>query len=445
MLTQLDLLKENFVLAGDSAKFAGAMQKEFENRAKTTANNLIITKNKMSELAITAGGVLLPSLNSLLDTVGNGAVSLARFAEANPQVVSAVMYTVSALAAFKVASLAGGYALTFVSDAWQMAKGAWAMGAALCRASTYAMIYQSTVSKVLAAGTRMLTIAQTALNYAFRSSPLGWIVTGLSAVAAGLVYLYNNCEPVRQALDWLWDAIKAGIQPVLSFLESVWEKIKNVFGGIKSIMSWFDSDDAKEAEIKVKEEKEIAVTHKAEQESPGAAIPQGRATASAPGAFPALAPAPVPQMVDLAPPPMLPGPGMETALSGLSAISTAMESVASKLEGIAADIKKAVSLVLVPTGEKAMAHAAAGASAPSSWSSRPAPSGVSTLQGPQAGSSTPAAPVHISPSLQLVVNMNGVTDKDFGKRVMGSLEQNRTGIERFFGSLFKDQSRLTYG
>ena len=42
LLDSLDLVKRNLVIASDETLYAGAMQKEFENRSRTTANALII-------------------------------------------------------------------------------------------------------------------------------------------------------------------------------------------------------------------------------------------------------------------------------------------------------------------------------------------------------------------------------------------------------------------
>lgn len=293
MLTQLDLLKKNFTIAADSTQFAGAMQKEFENRSKTTANAIIITKNKMAELAITAGGALLPALNDVLASVGHGATVLAAFADAHPQVTTVVMGSVAALAALKVATQAVGFGVTGLSDAWQGIKAVWAFGTAMCQRATYAMIWQRTVSVATAVGTKVMAAAQWALNAALTANPIGVVIMAVSALAAGLAYLYNNCEPVRNALNWLWEGITTGLKPVFSLLESAWNKIKTVWGGIKKIASWFSSDEAKDAEDKADDER--------------AAEAEAAAKAAPPAASPAPAPSGLPPMPTSGAMPGLPG------------------------------------------------------------------------------------------------------------------------------------------
>jgi len=56
-------------LTSDKTKYASSMQKEFENRSKTTANNLKLLSNGISEIAINFGSVLLPALNSVVGVI----------------------------------------------------------------------------------------------------------------------------------------------------------------------------------------------------------------------------------------------------------------------------------------------------------------------------------------------------------------------------------------
>ncbi|MBI4691694.1 MAG: phage tail tape measure protein [Nitrospirae bacterium] len=59
----LDQYRQALKETADESRFAGAMQKEFENRAKTTANNIQLLKNNLSVVAINIGNTLLPALN----------------------------------------------------------------------------------------------------------------------------------------------------------------------------------------------------------------------------------------------------------------------------------------------------------------------------------------------------------------------------------------------
>ena len=63
MLTNLELLRENFGKVGDATKYAGSMNKEYAARAATTENNLQLLRGQVMRLAITVGDVLLPPFN----------------------------------------------------------------------------------------------------------------------------------------------------------------------------------------------------------------------------------------------------------------------------------------------------------------------------------------------------------------------------------------------
>ncbi|HEY4664931.1 MAG TPA: phage tail tape measure protein, partial [Comamonas sp.] len=114
LLTNLDQLQANLKLVGDQTKYAGSMEKEYQARAATTANSLIIFRNQVNALGITIGSVLLPAVNSLLMTVGPWVGQVTELAQKYPTVTKAVIATVGALVAMKVATFALGFAFTYL-------------------------------------------------------------------------------------------------------------------------------------------------------------------------------------------------------------------------------------------------------------------------------------------------------------------------------------------
>jgi phage tail tape measure protein, TP901 family, core region len=59
LLTRLDLLKESYDQVGDSAKYAGSMEREFASRSETTENKIIIAKNSLNKLSMVLGDTFL--------------------------------------------------------------------------------------------------------------------------------------------------------------------------------------------------------------------------------------------------------------------------------------------------------------------------------------------------------------------------------------------------
>ncbi len=82
-----------------------------------------------------------------------------------------------------------------------------------------------TASMVLASGTGILT---TALDF-LAANPIVLVVGALAALAAGLWYAYNNCEPVRDALNTLGSvlggALSTAIETVKNGLQWVWDNV----------------------------------------------------------------------------------------------------------------------------------------------------------------------------------------------------------------------------
>lgn len=99
----------------------------------------------------------------------------------------------------------------------------------------------------IAAGFSMLQPVLAAIT-----GPIGLIVAGVAALAAGLVYLYNNNETVRESLNAAWESLKASAESVftaikefwaqwgdeiMAFFKTTWEVIKTVFSTVFEVIS----------------------------------------------------------------------------------------------------------------------------------------------------------------------------------------------------------------
>jgi TP901 family phage tail tape measure protein len=80
------------------------MQKEFEARAATTANTMQLTKNRIAEVGISIGSILLPGLNKALEIINPLIGKIADFANENKTLVGVIGGVVFGLAALKIAS-----------------------------------------------------------------------------------------------------------------------------------------------------------------------------------------------------------------------------------------------------------------------------------------------------------------------------------------------------
>lgn len=78
--------------------------------------------------------------------------------------------------------------------------------------------------------TKGAAIAQAGLNLVMSLNPIGLVIAGLVALAAGLVVMWNKCEWFRESVTGLWNALKEGIS---DFVEKTKEFFTNLGTSIK--------------------------------------------------------------------------------------------------------------------------------------------------------------------------------------------------------------------
>lgn len=236
----LDEYKKALGLIGDQTAYSGAMLDEYKTRATTTQNSIDLMKNAVARLGIILGNTALPGITAVTRGVVSMLEPVAGLAAAFPEVTTVVFGAITALVGLKVAALAGSYAGTFISDGWTIAKGVFNALRPSVLMNTIALKAQRVAALSVAAGTKIMTVAQWALNAAMTANPIGIAVVAVVALAAGLVWLYRNCEPVRTAIDAVWSVIKTVGKNVLKVLflpmAIAWNAIKAVWGPVSA---WF--------------------------------------------------------------------------------------------------------------------------------------------------------------------------------------------------------------
>ena len=199
LLANLDQVKKNLLIVGDTSAYAGAMQNEFANRSDTTANKLIIFGNQLRELAITVAGNLLPAVQGFLATAGPAISTVAAWMGEHKKLTTVIIGAAGGLVAMKVAGAALMWLMSGTAGVFSLAKAAIA-GFAVAQ--------------------KIATAGQWLLNAALTANPIGLAISAVAALSAGMVYLYRTCEPVRAAFDsvfgwignkigWAWSKLKS--------------------------------------------------------------------------------------------------------------------------------------------------------------------------------------------------------------------------------------------
>ena len=91
----------------------------------------------------------------------------------------------------------------------------------------------SAVFKIAALATGGWTAAMTFLNAAFIASPIGWIVLGIGAVVAGVMYAWNTFDGFRETVFGLWDAFKQVLTNIGDFFTKIFSPIFEAIDAFK--------------------------------------------------------------------------------------------------------------------------------------------------------------------------------------------------------------------
>lgn len=343
-LDNMELAKKNLRMVADESAYAGAMQQEFENRSRTTANALQLAKNRMTELGINLGSVLLPSLNQLLALAGPVISAFADWAAANPTVVTSLMGVVGGLVAVKVGMLAARLAVSGGRSAFltaaapvQLLHGGFqalrrsmdGTGRSALRAGTSSLAGAGQLSAAGAAagasgrGWRLLAGGIRGIGGAFRMAlgPVGWAITAAELLIA-------NWDTVAPFFTGMWEKVRAIFNAGLSYIQPIIDTIGKGLSLVGEAWDWAFGDEEKE---RVREK--INVTPLGEK-----AVASGMPTASAAG-IPAV-PLPSPSPTAAAGPTV--SVGLNVTLQGVPETSFA-EGVMRALRARSGDVERLIS------------------------------------------------------------------------------------------------------
>lgn len=295
LIENASLLENALASVSQQANYLGSSQKEYEERAKTTANAVQLFRNKILALGISLGSALLPTLNSVMDELGPMILRLAKFAEANPKLTSSIVAVTAGLVGLRVAATAARFSFLWMkggllSSAIVGLKG---IGGAFTIAGTglrglatvgmlpfqgiiagakkarFALIgfaaaakiggIGSTLAMATAGGTRSLlgllnplrlvTASMRALKFAMIGTGIGAILIGIAAAGTAI---YNNWSGIKAMFSsfasGFMEALgpaKPLIDPIISgfdYLKSLWDDLMGGF--VASDQSWAEFGEA---------------------------------------------------------------------------------------------------------------------------------------------------------------------------------------------------------
>lgn len=238
----------SLALIKDASNYKGAMEKEFQARAATTANNLQLLKNGLTELGINLGASVLPRLNELINTVRPVFTSFATWAKENAGLVGGILKLVTGAVALRLGFIAlsygaslGASALNGVGIAMSVASGKMAVLNTSIIATRMAPLITGTNG--LKAALPGLSGGMALLGSVIAATPIGWIVAGIAAVAAGGLLIYKYWEPIKAWTGGFFGGLMEGLRPLSDAFSAAFAPLAPLVAGlgslIKPVIQWF--------------------------------------------------------------------------------------------------------------------------------------------------------------------------------------------------------------
>lgn len=255
----------------------GTMDRVFKEKAATTANQLALLKNNVTELGISIGSTLLPALNDSLKSIRPVVYSMIAWSKAHPDLVANIGKAAAGLLAFKAGSLGVSFVYhTLGTAVWSAVlpfralKTAMAFGDMTKQFGLVGAAVKALQGGVATAGTAAIgeateaagtaAVQSTARFAGLRSmfgmlgrgavvlgstiAGLSWpvILVGALIVGAGLL-IYKYWRPIKDFFIGFWKGLKIGIEPLGPIFKTAFEWWAPVFskigGALKPVIDWF--------------------------------------------------------------------------------------------------------------------------------------------------------------------------------------------------------------
>ncbi|WP_353276272.1 phage tail tape measure protein [Wolbachia endosymbiont (group B) of Villa cingulata] len=197
-------------LLANTEKYGSSLQKEFKNRADTTANKLRLLKNAIIEVGMNLGSVMLPTLKFIAEFLQEKTRNIALFAEKYPTLTTAIMGTITALISLKILVVSLGYGFTFLAST--------VLGVRAKIIATFSFL-SATVFPAVITGLRAITLA-------VMSNPIGLLITGL---VTGAALVITNWQKVKDFFSSFWKSL---IKPIGKAFSWVGNTVSSIFGKI---------------------------------------------------------------------------------------------------------------------------------------------------------------------------------------------------------------------
>ena len=190
------------IAMGDST---GAASSAMDKMNDTSAHNMQVAMNDMKNAAIELGGAFAPVLSGLASAVSGVAKAFGSLPSPVQSVIASIIGVIAVISPLLIGIGSLITAIGQIAPIIGVAKSAFA-----------------------------------AINAVMLANPIGIVIVAITALVAGFIYLWNNCESFRNFWINLWENIKlvvsTAVQNVKNFLSGIVDFIRNNWQALLTLL-----------------------------------------------------------------------------------------------------------------------------------------------------------------------------------------------------------------
>ena len=221
LLSNLEALEDNFNKVGDSTKYAGSMDGEFAARCETTENSIQLMKNSISAMAINIGGMLLPAIKDVVESLAVAVNWAADFATQHETLTRVLVYASSTVIGFVAAVNVLKSPIMFVIE--------------------HIGTIRTVVSVLFSVVQNGITVLMPMIKGLFLLISSHPIIAIITAIIGALIYLWNTNEWFRNGVTaaWeyicstAWEAFGGAVTAVSDAMSDIWNTVNETIGWIR--------------------------------------------------------------------------------------------------------------------------------------------------------------------------------------------------------------------
>ncbi|EJQ8754408.1 phage tail tape measure protein [Campylobacter jejuni] len=234
----LDTYKEALKNAGDEAK-KGSLQREFDTRAATTENSIILMKNAFNSLAVNLGSVFLPAISWVSTGISYLVNSITYITGLVPGLNGVLGGLIATFLLAKPAVLAYAIAKNYLKDCTILLKSALIKTRIhllafrnSCILSNITLKAKTVTTTIYTTSLKALSFVVGGLNKVFKAVAIGIRVLSMAMMSNPIGLILGGIAIVAGLIIANWDKVKSWFKSFIEWLKPVWEPIYNVIKAV---------------------------------------------------------------------------------------------------------------------------------------------------------------------------------------------------------------------